>query len=74
MRNANPAALVFSAFGVAVAIGLAVMISGFTGYMAAARYRVFQPTVVVVPTATEILERRLRVVDFSLYPNHTVNG
>ena len=68
MRNANPAALVFSAFGVAVAIGLAVMIIGFTGYMAAARYRVFQPTVVVVPTATEILERRLRVVDFSLYP------
>ena len=68
MRNANPAALVLSAFGVAVAIGLAVMIISFTGYMAAARYRVFQPTVVVAPTATQILERRLRVVDFTLHP------
>ena len=68
MRNANPAALVLSAFGIALAVGLAVMIIGFTGYMAAARYRIFQPTVVVVPTATKILERRLRVVDFTLRP------
>ncbi|MDA1217415.1 MAG: fasciclin domain-containing protein [Chloroflexi bacterium] len=68
MRNANPAALVLSAFGIALAVGLAVMIIGFTGYMAAARYRIFQPTVVVVPTATKILERRLRLVDFTLHP------
>lgn len=68
MRNANPAALVLSAFGVAVAIGLAVMIISFTGYMAAARYRIFQPTVVVAPTATQILERRLRVINFTLHP------
>ena len=68
MRNANPAALVLSAFGVALVFGLAVMIIGFTGYMAAARFRMFQPTVVVVPTATKILERRIRVVDFKLQP------
>ncbi len=68
MRNANPAALVLSAFGVALVFGLAVMIIGFTGYMAAARFRIFQPTVVVVPTATKILERRIRVVDFKLQP------
>ena len=68
MRNANPAALVLSAFGVALVFGLAVMIIGFTGYMAAARFRMFQPTVVVAPTATKILERRIRVVDFKLQP------